>query len=95
MIKRDMLGLRDAHEEEIVDIILHTSTHHIYFSFKAEKYIVSDIPNPQYRREGKGLPVINLLNIEKEEAVRAIVSTIYDESLSFICNATVLPNEQL
>ena len=69
-------GMRTK-EEEIIDIILHTSTHTdvLFFTSKGKVYRKRGYQIPQYRREGKGLPVINLLNIEKEEAVRAIVST--------------------
>lgn len=84
MIKRGGVGVKGMRtkEEEIVDIILHTSTHTdiLFFTSKGKVYRKRGYQIPQYRREGKGLPVINLLNIEKEEAVRAIVSTdIYDE----------------
>ena len=84
MIKRGGVGVKGMRtkEEEIVDIILHASTHTdiLFFTSKGKVYRKRGYQIPQYRREGKGLPVINLLNIEKEEAVRAIVSTdIYDE----------------
>ncbi len=83
-IKRGGVGVKGMRtkEEEIVDIILHTNTHTdvLFFTSKGKVYRKRGYQIPQYRREGKGLPVINLLNIEKEEAVRAIVSTdTYDE----------------
>ncbi len=78
-IKRGGVGVKGMRtkEEEIIDIILHTSTHTdvLFFTSKGKVYRKRGYQIPQYRREGKGLPVINLLNIEKEEAVRAIVST--------------------
>lgn len=78
-IKRGGVGVKGMRtkEEEIIDIILHTNTHTdvLFFTSKGKVYRKRGYQIPQYRREGKGLPVINLLNIEKEEAVRAIVST--------------------
>ncbi|MDY0214656.1 MAG: DNA gyrase subunit A [Bacilli bacterium] len=78
MIKRGGVGVKGmkTKEEDIVDIILHTVTHTdvLFFTDKGKVYRKRGYQIPAFRREGKGLPIINLLGFDKEESVRAIVS---------------------
>ncbi|MFA5485966.1 MAG: DNA gyrase subunit A [Bacilli bacterium] len=78
MIKRGGVGVKGMRtkEEDVVDIILHTITHTdvLFFTDKGKVYRKRGYQIPAFRREGKGLPVINLLGFEKDESVRAMVS---------------------
>lgn len=78
MIKRGGVGVKGMRtkEEDIVDIILHTITHTdvLFFTDKGKVYRKRGYQIPAFHREGKGLPVINLLGFEKDESVRAMVS---------------------
>ncbi len=78
MIKRGGVGVKGMRtkEEDIVDIILHTITHTdvLFFTDKGKVYRKRGYQIPAFRREGKGLPVINLLGFDKDESVRAMVS---------------------
>lgn len=78
MIKRGGVGVKGmkTKEEDIVEVLLHTTTHTdvLFFTDRGKVYRKRGYQIPAYRREGKGLPVINLLGFDKEESVRAMVS---------------------
>lgn len=78
MIKRGGVGVKGmkTKEEDIVDVLLHTTTHTdvLFFTDRGKVYRKRGYQIQAFRREGKGIPVINLLGFDKEESVRAMVS---------------------
>ena len=92
MIKRGGVGVKGmkTKEEDIVEIILHTNTHTdiLFFTDKGKVYRKRGYQLPAFRREGKGLPIINLLGFDKEESVRAIVSVAEYDSEHFLLYVT-------
>ena len=64
-----------ANHEDIVEqmITLQTHDHVLFFTNKGKVYRIKGYEIPEFSRQAKGLPVINLLPIEKGEYVKAIL----------------------
>lgn len=62
-------------EDDIVDQIINLSTHDyvLFFTNKGKVYRIKGYEIPEYSRNAKGLPIINLLPIDKDEKVNAII----------------------
>ena len=65
-----------TNENDVVDLILYTKTHTdvLFFTDKGKVYRIRGYKIPEFTRQSKGLPVINLLNLEQGENVKAIVA---------------------
>lgn len=74
-------------EDDFVEHMITTSTHDtlLFFTNKGKVYKLKGYRVPEYSRTAKGLPVINLLEIEKDEWINAIipVSGLDDTSYLF------------
>jgi len=70
--------------DDIVDQAITMSTHDdlLLFTNKGKVYRIKGYRVPNTSRTGKGIPVVNLLNMDKEEKVKALVDVTQDESLS-------------
>ena len=64
-----------TNEEYIVEnmISLQTHDHVLFFTNKGKVYRIKGYEIPEFSRQSKGLPVVNLLPIEKEEKVMSIL----------------------
>ena len=64
-----------TNEDDLVDIMLYTKTHTdlLFFTDKGKVYRVRGYKVPEFSRNSKGLPIINLINVEKDENVKAII----------------------
>ena len=62
-------------EDDIVDqnITMSTHDHLLLFTNKGKVYRIKGYKIPESSRNGKGIPVINIINIEKDEKVKALV----------------------
>jgi len=62
-------------EDDIVDqnITMSTHDHLLLFTDKGKVYRIKGYMIPEASRNAKGIPVINIINIEKEEKVKALV----------------------
>jgi DNA gyrase subunit A len=74
-----------TNENDVVDLMLYTNTHTdlLFFTNKGKVYRIRGHQVPEFTRQSKGIPVVNLLNIEQDECVKAIVSPgelKYDEN---------------
>lgn len=65
-----------TNEEDFVQNLITMSTHDymLFFTNKGKIYRVKGYEIPQYSRQAKGLPIVNLLPIEKDEVVNSILS---------------------
>ena len=63
-------------ENDVVDLMIYTKTHTdlLFFTSLGKVYRIRGYQIPEYQRTGKGIPVINLINIEKGEQVKAIIA---------------------
>lgn len=64
-----------THEDDFVEHLLFTSTHDtiLFFTSKGKVYRAKGYEIPEFGRTAKGLPIINLLPLEKEEKVTAMI----------------------
>ena len=72
---RGVKGMQ-THEDDVVDILVHANTHTdlLFFTSYGKVYRMRGYQVPVFSRSSKGLPVVNLLNLEKDEFVRSIIS---------------------
>ncbi|MUV37955.1 DNA topoisomerase (ATP-hydrolyzing) [Lentibacillus sp. JNUCC-1] len=65
-----------TNEDDFVEHLVSTSTHDtvLFFTNKGKVYRAKGYEVPEYSRTAKGIPLINLLQIEKEEWVNAVIS---------------------
>jgi DNA gyrase subunit A len=64
-----------TNEDDFVEQLLTTSTHNtiLFFTNKGKVYRSKGYEIPEYSRTAKGLPIINLLEIDKDEWVNAMI----------------------
>ncbi|WP_277587470.1 DNA gyrase subunit A [Psychrobacillus antarcticus] len=64
-----------TNENDFVEHLLYTSTHDtiLFFTNKGKVYRARGFEIPEYGRTAKGLPIINLLGVEKDEHITAMI----------------------
>ena len=64
-----------TNEDDFVEHLIDTSTHDtlLFFTNKGKVYRLKGYEIPEYGRTAKGLPIINLLEVEKGERINAII----------------------
>ncbi|MBO4245677.1 MAG: DNA gyrase subunit A [Bacilli bacterium] len=79
-----------TNEEDYVKYLLNINTHDyvLFFSNKGKVYRIKGYEIPEYSRQSKGLPIINLLPIEKEEFINSVISINTEEELENLLFAT-------
>ena len=67
-----MIGTR---EEDFVEHMYITSSHHflLFFTNRGRMYALKAYEVPEYSRQAKGLPIINLLQIDQGEKISAVI----------------------
>lgn len=65
-----------TNEDDFVEHLLSTSTHStvLFFTNKGKVYRTRGFEIPEYSRTAKGIPLINLLQIERDEWVNAVIT---------------------
>ena len=73
-----------TNEEDFVEKILSMSTHDwiLFFSNKGRVYRMKGYEVPEFSRQSKGLPIINLLPLEKGENISSILSVKQDDDFT-------------
>ncbi len=68
-------------EEDYVKYLINCKTHDdvLFFTSKGKVYRVRGYEIPLYSRQSKGLPIINLIPIEKEERISSIIKITPDK----------------
>ena len=79
-----------TNDEDIVEHLLTLSTHDhlLFFSDKGKVYRIKGYEVPEYGRTAKGLPIINLLPLEKGEKINSVISISSDDESKFLLFAT-------
>lgn len=80
-----------TNEEDFVEHLLSTKTHDyiLFFSNKGRVYRLKGYEIPEFSRQSKGLPIINLLQLDKDENIRSIISVSSEEGkLKYLLFAT-------
>ena len=70
-----------TNEDDIVDSLIHMSTHDdlLFFTNFGRVYRIKGYNVPEYGRTAKGLPVVNLLDLDKNESVKSMISIDKDQ----------------
>ena len=67
-------GMQTQEEDFVTKMVtLKTHDHVLFFTNKGKVYRIKGYEVPEFSRQAKGLPIINLLPIEKDEFVKAIL----------------------
>ena len=79
-----------TNEEDFVDQLLNLSTHDyiLFFTNKGKVYRMKGYEVPEFSRQSKGLPIINLLQIEKEEKVKFFIKVSQEEESKYLLFVT-------
>ncbi len=80
-----------TNEEDFVEHLISMNTHDyvLFFSNRGRVYRMKGYEVPEFSRQSKGLPVVNLLPLEKNENISSIVSIKRDDdSIKYLMFAT-------
>ena len=79
-----------TNEEDFVENMISMTTHDylLFFTNKGKVYRIKGYEVPLYGRQSKGLPIINLLPIEKDEVVKVMLKVENEEQSRFIVFCT-------
>ena len=79
-----------TNEEDYVKYLVNASTHDyiLFFTNKGKVYRLKGYEIPEYSRQAKGLPIINLLQIEKDEKINSIISISNKNDNKYLIFAT-------
>ncbi|HLS22718.1 MAG TPA: DNA gyrase subunit A [Pseudogracilibacillus sp.] len=71
----------DTHEDDFVEHLLSTSTHDtlLFFTNKGKVYRLKGYEIPEFGRTAKGLPIVNILQIDQDEWVNTVISVREDD----------------
>ncbi len=92
MQNRGGVGVKgmSTNEEDFVEHMINLSTHDylLFFTNKGKVYRLKGYEIPEYGRQAKGLPIVNLLQIEKDEMVNSMVKISPNEEVKNLLFAT-------
>ena len=79
-----------TNDEDFVEQMINLSTHDylLFFTNKGKVYRLKGYEIPEFSRTSKGLPIINLIQIEKGENVSAVVKVERDNAYKFFIFGT-------
>ena len=79
-----------TNEDDKVDHLINLSTHDyvLFFSNKGRVYRLKGYEVPEYSRQGKGLPIVNLLQIEKDETICSMLKISTSDNINYLAFAT-------
>ena len=77
-------------EEDFVEQMINCSTHDyvLFFTNKGKVYRVKGYEIPEYSRQGKGLPIVNLLSLEQGESVTSLLNGSKNDDTKYLVFAT-------
>lgn len=77
-------------DEDYVEHLISLNTHDyiLFFTNKGKVYRLKGYNIPEYSRTGKGLPIVNLLQLEKDEIVNAMVKISNDDTNKYLLLST-------
>ena len=89
---RGGVGVRGmtTNEEDFAEYMLNLTSHDyvLFFSNKGKVYRIKGYEVPEFSRQSKGLPIINLLPLEKDEKINSMLKIEREEKSRFIVFCT-------
>ncbi len=82
---KGMKGIK-TNEDDVVEHLINTSTHDfiLFFTNKGRVYKMKGYKVPNYGRSSKGLPIVNLLNLDDGESLAAVAKISDFDSENFL-----------
>ncbi|MFI3260781.1 MAG: DNA gyrase subunit A [bacterium] len=79
-----------TNDEDIVEHLINLSTHDylLFFTNKGKVYRLKGYEIPEFSRTSKGIPIINLLQVEKDEKVSSVIQVTREEENKYLLFAT-------
>ncbi len=79
-----------TNEEDYVENLITMTTHDyiLFFSSKGRVYRIKGYEVPLFNRQSKGIPIINLLPLDKDEEIKVMLKVSKNEENSFIVFCT-------
>ena len=79
-----------TNDDDFVVELLNLSTHDylLFFTNKGKVYRIKGYEVPEFSRTAKGIPIVNLLQLDKEEFVNSVISVSEDEETTYLLFAT-------
>lgn len=79
-----------TNEEDFVEHLINSTTHDyiLMFTNKGKVYRMKGYEIPEYSRQSKGLPVINLLNLDKDEKITSLLKISNEDEYKYLIFAT-------
>ncbi len=79
-----------TNDEDFVEHLINLSTHDfvLFFTNKGKVYRLKGYEIPEFNRQSKGIPIINLLPIDKSEKINAVIKISKDENYKYLLFAT-------
>ena len=79
-----------TNEEDFVENLISMTTHDylMFFTNRGKVYRMKGYEVPLFSRQSKGLPIINLLPLEKDEVVKAMLKVTNDDEAKYIVLCT-------
>ena len=79
-----------TNDEDAVEHLINLSTHDyiLFFTNKGKVYRLKGYEIPEFSRQSKGLPIINLIQVEKEEYISSVIKLSKEESTKYLLFAT-------
>ena len=79
-----------TNDEDFVEQIINLSTHDflLFFSNKGRVYRLKGYEIPEYNRTSKGLPLVNLIQIDKDETINAVVKIEKENEFKYLVFGT-------
>ena len=79
-----------TNEDDKVDHLINLSTHDyvLFFSNKGRVYRLKGYEVPEFSRQGKGLPIVNLLQIDKDEFICSMLKISTNDDIKYLAFAT-------
>ena len=80
-----------TNDEDFVEHMINLSTHDyvLFFTNKGKVYRLKGYEIPEYGRQSKGIPIVNLLQVEKEEKVNAVININNEDDYKYLLFATM------
>lgn len=79
-----------TNDEDFVEHMINLSTHDyiLFFTDKGKVYRLKGYEIPEFSRQSKGIPIVNLLQVEKDERINAVIQINREENSKYLLFAT-------
>ncbi len=90
--RRGGMGIKGmaTNEEDFVEHMINLNSHDylLFFTNKGKVYRLKGYEIPEFNRQSKGLPIINLLQIDKDESINTMLSITPQEDTKYLLFVT-------